>query len=100
MSSLSHHNLIIPTAQEAEEARTLLSNLHGEQIHIQTESGVTFSLSATAITGLKNLLLQINQGNAISITLISAELTTDKAAELLNVSRPYLITLLEQGLKS
>lgn len=93
MSSLSHHNLIIPTAQEAEEARILLSNLHDEQIHIQTESGVTFSLSATAITGLKNLLLQIAQGNAISITPISAELTTHQAAELLNVSRPYLIKL-------
>jgi len=97
MSSSNQNNLIMPTAQEAEEARALLSNLNDEHIHIQTSNGVTFSLSTTAITGLKNLLLQIAQGNAISITPVRTELTTHQAAELLNVSRPYLIKLLEQG---
>lgn len=46
---------------------------------------------------LLNMLSEISQGNAVGIMPIHAELSTQEAANILNVSRPHLVKLLEQG---
>jgi excisionase family DNA binding protein len=43
------------------------------------------------------VLLEIAQGRSVSIGTEEEELTTGEAAELLNVSRPHLVKLLEEG---
>jgi excisionase family DNA binding protein len=46
---------------------------------------------------LKDILKAMSEGKPISIVPIAAEVTTQKAAEILGCSRPYVVKLLEEG---
>jgi excisionase family DNA binding protein len=48
-------------------------------------------------TLLKEALDQLVSGNGVQLLPLQTELTTQQAAELLQLSRPHLVRLLEQG---
>jgi excisionase family DNA binding protein len=107
MSFTANPQQMLPTQEEialARESGRVLSSMlksraKAQQIDLRDSKGVvrTLSVPAAAMRLLLNALTEIGQGNAVSITPIHAELTTQEAADILNVSRPYLVQLLKNG---
>lgn len=60
-------------------------------------SGEVVELPPSVLHILRQVVRQMARGKAVSVVPVGQELTTQEAAEILNVSRPYLVRLLEQG---
>lgn len=73
-------------------AETQLIDLHDDNGAVRT-----VRIPTSALRLLLDVLTEIGQGNAVSIIPIHAELTSQEAADVLNVSRPFLVQLLEKG---
>ena len=54
------------------------------------------SLPSNIFRILINMLVEMGNGNAVAVVPVTAELTTQQAADLLNVSRPHIIKLIDQ----
>lgn len=96
--------LHLPTSEEAEVAknssRALAKYAHTDRLNLKINAnGQTddLVLPGFAINMLLDILTEMSKGNAVTVMPIHAELSTQQAAEILNVSRPYLVSLLEQG---
>lgn len=92
------------TIEDAPLARTAAKKVSGflagnanPYVELRLSNGRKFEVPAIAIHALQNVLTCMSQGRTLTIYPEDAELTTQKAADLLNVSRPYLVGLLEDG---
>lgn len=103
--TLISHRQMPPTAQDAALARTSgqilaryaktdkpvkvrIAEDHNEQ---------ALELPAGAVSLLMDVLEAMAAGRGVTLIPENAELTTVQAADILNVSRPYLIKLLEEN---
>ena len=57
----------------------------------------SIALPSSIFAQIIDLLAKLGNGDAVTIVPVQADVTTTQAAELLGMSRPFLIKLLERG---
>lgn len=95
----------LPTAEESalaklcsqELAAVLETKLDVQSLSLTSANGqlTQVQIPVSALRLMVNILTELGEGNSVKLLPIHAELTTQDAADLLNVSRPTLIKLLD-----
>lgn len=89
--------------KNAEQLRTIVASQikEGEPttLSLALEGGEVqnVTLAPALAASLLELLRLVSSGRGFRMIPVSSELTTQQAADLLNVSRPFLVKLLEEG---
>lgn len=93
-----------PTVKEQKTAQKSVSSLKNIAAVSISERNVTFHVKGEsfevprkAVLIFEKVLEEMALGNTVEITSVEKELTTQEAADLLNVSRPHFIKLIESG---
>ena len=101
MLSASAMEPVTPTEKEmalARESSRQLARYIQEDLEMHIAGGGHVVLPASVVRLLVRLLAEMADGNTVRLVPIHAELTTQQAADLLDVSRPFLIKQMQEGL--
>ena len=85
------------TENEKRELENLFNNLPDISNISIYSNGKEMQIPYSIPVVLCEVIKTLNYGNSITLIPMDKELTTQQAADLLNVSRPYLIKLLENN---
>lgn len=101
MSRTALYEPIIPSTDDsriAKRSSKTLSQYVSRNLSIRVNAtNDEIELPEVAVRLLVDILTNMAEGNAVTLIPVHAELTTKQAADILGVSRPFLIRLLEDG---
>lgn len=97
MSILADHTVLPPTDESLDIDDLAAALASGREFHLVDESGHTFPLTAELQTVLAQALAALSAGQAVTLEPLRTLLSTQEAANLLGISRPTLVKLLESG---
>ena len=84
-----------PAASAARSAREALNDPSAELV--VRVLGRDVPLPEPAVVAVKEALAELAEGHGVRVLRDDREVTTQEAADILNLSRPHLVRLLEQG---
>jgi excisionase family DNA binding protein len=102
---MTMEHLIAPTEQDVHLAKVAqrllveyLDQSHAQTLRVGDEKTGTQAIEvpASALRVFAELLGHMAQGKTITLLPVDSELTTQEAADMLHVSRPFLVKLLEE----
>lgn len=98
MSLLSAERTVLPPRESLDALVHLLDEPGAKPAtEIRGPGGETIVLPAEVFELLRDVVKAMSEGQAVTIAPVHQRLTTQEAAELLGVSRPTLIKLLDGG---
>lgn len=98
--------LLVPKLTEQETAQLAVQQLAAAgaditQVRLCVEAGrgnpLEIAVPLEALRAIAEVLSHFAHGNAVTVNAVHAEVTTQQAADILGVSRPYFVGLLEEG---
>lgn len=94
----SPESVLIPEQKkEAIAQLEQILSLESSQLRLVTSNGEEIAIPESVYSILGQVVRTMASGQAISIVRHNRELTTQESANILNVSRPFLVKLLENG---
>jgi excisionase family DNA binding protein len=104
MDAVAERVPVFPPADEEQQVHRLSAALQqdgssqddGKRAKLVSPSEEELEIPSSVYEVLVRVVREMDRGNGITIIPVHAELTTQQAAELLNVSRPYLVSLLKK----
>lgn len=81
----------------AASASRALARAKDSLVKVVLDDGTELALPKAVRELLVSILTEVSHGNMVNLVPVHAELSTQEAANLLNVSRPHLVKLLESG---
>ena len=94
LADLAHR---VPTPEEVDSAAGAMTAIEANRDKDGTLSIGNTKLSASLVKLMSDLFSIVARGETVTFMPLARQLTTQEAADLLNVSRPFLIKLIDQG---